>query len=343
MTSARPTLARSVTLLASLASLAACSRGEDAAPPRTAVAAGETVTVRDTLLAGVRDAAGIAAPVAEAQLASRLMGAVISVSAVEGQRVAAGAILARVDARDLAAKRAQAEAGLRSAEAAQAEAGAQAERIRGLYRDSAATPAQLDAVESGLARATGAVQAARGALDELAAVAGYADVRAPFAGTVVKRFVDPGDFVAPGMPLITVQDARRLRVAVTVEPALAATLRPGQRLSARVEGRAVTATIEGIVPTASALYTVQAIVPNPQGDLLPGSAATLELPLAARRLLVIPARALVREGELVGVRVAGVEGPQLRWVQLGATIGDLVEVQAGLAAGDRVLLPAGGQ
>jgi RND family efflux transporter MFP subunit len=343
MTTTRPALARAVTLSAVLATLAACSRGGDAAPPQPAAVTGETVIVRDTMLAGAREAAGIAAPVAEAQLASRLMGAVISVAVVEGQRVGAGAVLARVDARDLAARRAQAEAGLRSAEAAQAEAAAQAERIRGLYRDSAATPAQLDAVEAGLARATGAVQAARGALDELAAVAAYAEVRAPFAGTVVKRFVDPGDFVGPGMPLVTVQDARRLRVAVTVEPALAATLEAGQQLSARIEGRTVTATIEGIVPTAGALYAVQAIVPNPAGDLLPGSAATLELPLAARRMLVIPARALVREGELVGVRVPGVEGPQLRWLQLGATIGELMEVRAGLAAGDRVLLPAGGQ
>ena len=81
----------------------------------------------------------------------------------------------------------------------QADAEVQAGRIRALYADSAATRAQLDQAETGLARADGrAWPAARGMAAELAATASYAEVRAPFAGVVTRRFVDPGSFAAPG-------------------------------------------------------------------------------------------------------------------------------------------------
>ena len=73
-----------------------------------------------------------------------------------------------------------------------AEAKAQAGRIRALYADSAATKAQLDQAETGLARADAAVANARAMAAELAATASYAEVRAPFAGIVTRRFVDPG-------------------------------------------------------------------------------------------------------------------------------------------------------
>jgi len=152
-------------------------------------------------------------------LAGGLMrGSVVAVPVHEGDRVAAGQLLVRLDARDLDAKRAQVEAGLAEASAVYNDATVQTGRIRALYADSAATKAQLDQAETGLARATAAVASARAMAAELAATASYAEVRAPFAGVVTHRFVDPGSFAAPGAPLVTVEDAGTLRVTVSAAP-----------------------------------------------------------------------------------------------------------------------------
>ena len=321
---------------------AACGGEDKAAGAPPAVAMGATVAVVDTMLPAVFEAAGPALPIAEATLSTKLMGAVTAVLVTEGARVAAGAPLVRLDAADLDAKAKQAASGIAAAEAAQREALAQATRIRALYADSAAPKAQLDAVEAGLARATAGLDAARAGATELNAVRAYGVLRAPFAGTVTHRFVDAGDFAAPGAPLVTVQDASRLRITAAIPAAMAQRVKAGMRLAASIEGQPVTAVIEGVVPAAATMYTINAIVANATGELPAGGAATLAVPTStAERVLLVPQSAIVREGDLAGVRVVR-DGPaELRWVRLGDSFGNFVVVRTGLQAGERVALAGG--
>lgn len=300
----------------------------------------ELVPVRDSVVPGLVAAAGVAAPLAQATLSTRLMGAVTAVLVHEGDRVRAGQLLVRLDTRDLDAKGAQAQAGLSAAEAQAAEAERYAVRIRALYADSAAPKAMLDAAETGVARAQAGLAQARGANAELAAVARYGELRAPFAGVVTRRWVDPGAFAAPGAPLITIEDGTRLRVSVTTTPLLARTLTRGRALEARIEDLPAVALVEGVVPVqGGGLYTVNAIVRNADGRLASGGAATLLLPSGARRALLVPRAAIARQGDLTGVRVWQNGGAELRWVRLGAERGDLVEVLSGLQGGESVVLP----
>lgn len=306
-----------------------------------AVAVGDTYVVHDTTIAAVFEAAGVAAPVQQATLSTKLMGTVTDVLAREGDHVVAGQTLARIDARDLSAKSAQVSASTADAEVMHRDALTQANRIRALYADSAATRAQLDAAETGLARAEAAVAAAHAAAAELGAVSSYASIRAPFAGIVTKRFVDPGAFAAPGSPLVAIQDVSTLRITASTTPDIARNLRRGQSLSATIEGQPMTASIEGAVPSMTGnLYTINALVSNPRGALLAGSTATLTVPTGSRTALVVPTSAIVHEGDLTGVMLRTVQGDERRWVRLGLASGDLIEISAGLRSGDRVVLPA---
>jgi len=329
--------------VAALALAAGCGREK---PPATELgattpAAGETLTLSDSVISAFIEVAGVAEPVQQAVLATRLMGSVVSVRVHEGESVRRGQLLARVDARDIDARRGQVRARISEADAIHRDAVLQAERFRALYADEAATKAQLEAVETGLERAEAGLQAARAGEAELEAAGAYAEIRAPFAGTVVRRSVDPGAFVAPGQPIATVEDASKLRVSVTVPPALAQRLHPGDSLTTTVEGVAAGARVEGVVPAAAALYTVNALVDNPEGKFLAGSAATLAIPEGERRALLVPEAALVREGDLIGVRVREASGFELRWVRVGTRLGGRIEVLAGLRAGEQVLVPAG--
>ena len=320
---------------------AACAtparQADETAPTR---ATGAVYTIRDTTILAVFDAAGVAASIQQATLGTKLLGTVTSVLVHEGDVVVRGQTLVRIDARELGAKSAQVSASVAEAEAMHRDAVTQANRIRALYADSAATRAQLDAVETGLARAEAGLRAARAAAEELGAVSSYSEIRAPFAGVVTKRFVDPGSFAAPGSPLITVQDVSQLRLTANAPPDVVSHLRRGQVIDAAVEGTAVRATIEGVVPSvAGNLYTVNARVPNASGRLLAGSTATLALPLGSRTATVVPRTAVTNEGDLTGVVLRTHEGDVRRWIRVGERAGDVVEVLSGLRAGDQVVIP----
>lgn len=321
--------------------LAACG-GEppaaDAAPAQALT--GARVAVRDTMLPATIEAAGTAEPYQQATLSTRVMATVEAVTVREGDRVAAGQVLVRLDSRDLDARQAQVEAGLAEAQAVEREAEAMARRIRALYVDSAATKVQLEQVETGLARAQAAVRTARAGAAELQAVRSYAEVQAPFAGIIARRHVDPGAMAAPGAPLITVEDVSRLRVEVTAAPEHARDLGRGSVVSVLVEGRPVRGEVEGVVRAqAGNMAQVNVLVANPDRGFLSGSAAVVLLPQGMGAALVIPAAALLREGDLVGVELVVADRAERRWVRVGRTLPDgLVEVLAGLSAGDQVLV-----
>ncbi|MDE3174444.1 MAG: efflux RND transporter periplasmic adaptor subunit [Gemmatimonadota bacterium] len=323
-----------------LAAAAACGRsGDRTSAARPAPTPGTPYVVRDTTVATTLDAAGTAEPIAEATLSTKLMGAVTAVLVHEGDVVAAGQPLVHIDARDLAARDSQVQASIASARAVQRDADTQARRIRALFADSAATRAQLDAAETGLAQANAAVAAAQAGARELAATRAYADVRAPFAGVVTHRFVDPGAFAAPGAPLVTVQDDSRLRVSVNAAPDAVRGLRRGMRVAATIEDTTVNGVVEGVVPAAGNVYTVNAVVQNPGRRLAAGGAASIAIPQGARAALLVPAAAIRREGDLTGVTVREATGDELRWVRLGDARGALVEVTSGLRAGATIVVP----
>lgn len=331
---------RRVWPLAVPVALAACGRTPPAAssaPPRID---GAVYVVRDTIVPATLDAAGIAEPVERTTVSTKLLGTVTEVAVHAGDAVRRGQLLARIDAREISAKRLQAQAAVAEAEAVHTDALTQATRMRALYADSAATRAQLDAAETGLARAEAALRTARAAQAEVEAMAAYTELRAPFDGVVTARLVDVGALAAPGAPLVTVENSARLRITVTAPPAAVRGVRRGARVDATIEGTPTTAVVEGVVPAASgALYTVNALVDNAARTFLAGSSARLALVQGMRRAVLVPAAAIVSEGDLSGVHVVTADGPALRWVRVGPAAPGLVEVLSGLRAGERIVVP----
>jgi RND family efflux transporter MFP subunit len=334
-------MSRPLTILTAVALVVAgCTRpAATPAPLSLAVSSVETVTAVDTVVAATVEAAGIAAPIEQATLSTRLMGTVTEVLVREGEVVRRGELLVRLDTRDLTAKDDQVRAGLAAAVSQADEAERYAVRIRALYADSAAPKALLDGAEAGVTQAQAGLAQARGAQRELAAVAGYGAVRAPFDGVVTRRFVDPGAFAAPGTPLVTVQDGRTLRISVTTTPDLARGIARGRMIETRIESSPAAARVEGVVPApGGALYTINALVNDRDGQYASGGAAVLLVPRGTRHAVFVPQATIARQGDLTGVRVLEAGGPTLRWVRLGAARGDRVEVLSGLQGGERLVV-----
>lgn len=334
------TLRSSLAALGAGLVLAACAPADAHTPAVTgdATTTGSVLTIEESTIASTLDANGMAAPLREATIATKLMASVVGVYVIEGSRVRAGQTLVRLDARDLVAKREQVQAGTTAAQAMQAQASAQAARMRALHSDGAAPKAMLEQAETQLAQAESGLRAAHAASAELSAVESYAALTAPFAGTVTARFVDPGAFAAPGAPLVTLQDDSQLRITVHVSPDAARALKKGSRVGVSIENRADIATVEGVVPTMGGLYAINALVENRDGRHLANSAAILSVPAGERRGIAVPEAALIREGDLVGVLLRTAQGDVRRWIRIGAVRAGKVEVTAGLRAGDQVVI-----
>ena len=288
---------------------------------------------------------------------TKILGRVDRVPVQEGQRVAAGALLAQLESRDLQAAVRQAEAGVASAEAQLANSRAQFERIKELEAKGSATRKNLEDATSGFHMAQAGVEQARSNVEAAKVMLGYAQVRTPFAGWVIEKRIEEGDMVQPGAPLFTVEDLDPVKVIAEVPETEISMLSTGD--AAGVEVSAVDfhdrGTIARIVPSGdrrSRTFRVEIRQPNPEGELKSGMFARVTFATGTERsALLVPASALVVRGQLEGVFVAepaeGRQGVQagdgsgtvarLRWVRTGGRAGDRgdeVEILSGLSEGE---------
>ena len=268
-----------------------------------------------------------------ASLSARIPASVLELPWREGDRVAAGAVVARLD--DTALR-----SGLLAAEAAAKAAEVDLARVETLLKKGAATPKEAEESRARAAATSAAVAAAR---DNLA----YAVLRAPFEGRVASRPANVGDVVSPGTTLVEIEGSGGLEARATVETELVSQLRPGLTLEALVDGQPgpVTATVKAVAASGDSVthrFEVRADLP-PASGLRSGLFARLLVPSAdGNPRILVPQSALFQRGGLHGVFVVAEGTARLRWVAVGAPAGASTEVRAGVSAGEHVALePAG--
>ncbi|HSJ64117.1 MAG TPA: efflux RND transporter periplasmic adaptor subunit, partial [Gemmatimonadaceae bacterium] len=145
---------------------------------------------------------GTIEPIRQVTVNSQIAGALLAVNVEEGSAVREGAVLARIDSRELAAQLASAEASLELARRT-------AERSEQLRAQQIVTEAEYDRDRAALTSAT----ATR---DQLRTRVGYASVRAPISGVITEKRVERGDVVSTNTPLFTMADRSTLVVRVMV-------------------------------------------------------------------------------------------------------------------------------
>lgn len=171
----------------------------------------------------------------------------------------------------------------------------------------------------------------------------------PFKGVIVKKFIEVGDTVQPGQPLLNFADVEYLQVEVDVPARLRPGLREGEMLQAEIDpsNRRVPVRVAQIFPMADPQrHTVKIKFDLPQGVSEPGMYAKVLVPdfnAPARSSPVIPATAVRYNGSLPGVYVLTDSGePQLRLIRVGEELsGGFITVLSGLRAGERVLANPG--
>jgi len=276
-----------------------------------------------------------------AEITTRMMARIDDLRADVGSRVSKGQLLLSLGTEDIAANRAKAEAAFMVSQAARDEASRHADRMDTLLEQDVVAQVQRDQAQLMLTQAEAQLAMARATLKEVQIAGSYASIRAPFNGEVVSRFIDEGDVAAPGMPLLVVEEAGPREAKLSVPVGAASGLRVNDTVQVTALGGLTAVAPVRTVSSGADPYskTMEVRVTLP-ADWPTGVSVTALIPAGTSQTLTIPSRAVVRRGQLTGVRVITPQGVALRWIRLGRSVadGERVEVLSGLSSGDEIVL-----
>ena len=306
--------------------LPGCGRKPDTHPtsqPDLAAAQVQVQTAESKQRATTEEVVGTVQAKQHATLEAKLSGRIDKMPVLLGQAVKAGQLVARLDAAEIKARVEQAEASLQQAER-------DWKRTSALFDQQAATRSDYEAADS-------RYRVAKAAVAEAQAMMGYVEILAPFDGVVTKKWVDVGDLATPGKPLIGIEDPSMLQLEADVPDAIASRIQQDARLAIRIDSLKgeLTGTVREIAPTADpASRTLRIKLDLPQtAGLRSGQFARLVVPVGESSSVRVPTSAVVLRGQLEILFVVTNQRAQLHLVKTGRTIGDEVEILAGLASG----------
>ena len=211
--------------------------------------------------------------------------------------------------------------------------------------------AQVDAAKSALGAAQQQLEAAKADEQHYSALSDYARITAPYDGVVTWRFSDTGALVqagtssTSGLPVVTVAQVNVLRLRIPVPESLAAQVRIGDAADVHVQatGEHFTGTVARFtnsLDTSTRTMQVEIDVPNPDYQLQAGMYADVTLSANSRPdALTVPIEAIRRGDNKTSVLVVDAQDRvQSREVQVGVESSNNVEILAGLAEGERVIV-----
>jgi RND family efflux transporter MFP subunit len=255
--------------------------------------------------------------------------------------VEAGGVLIRFTDVEQSTALRQAEAQLAEARARQTEAEEAYRRAQNLVERKLGSQKDLDSALAARDSANARVKSAESVVEAARQQLAYTVVKAPYPGIVTERFVEVGESVAPGQPLMSGLSLDRLRVVTDLPQTVAGEVRQHPQASLiTAEGRveASEITLFPIADPVTNTFRVRLDLPEGQFGLYPGMFVKVVFQTGEAERLMVPSRAVLNRSEVTAVYVVGPNGVRLRQIRTGQTFGDRTEVLAGLSAGEAVAI-----
>ncbi|WP_282116577.1 efflux RND transporter periplasmic adaptor subunit [Cellulophaga baltica] len=287
-----------------------------------------------------------------ADLSTRMMGYVNKVHVNVGDKVRKGQLLISISNSDLQAKRAQVNAGITEANAAFNNAQKDYNRFKNLFAENSASQKEMDDMTANYEMAKARLEAANQMKNEINAQFAYSNITAPFSGTVTSKNVEAGNMANPGVSLISIETPGNFEVMAMVPESEISDIKKGAAVAVLV--KSINKTIKGKVTEVSTSakntggqYLVKIALDNTDAHILSGMFTTVQFPVerkATSSMVLLPTDAIVANGQLSGVyTVSQSNTALLRWLRLGRTFGDQVEVLSGLNADEAYIISAEGK
>lgn len=309
-------------------------------------------TVNENMNNAFLTASGTIQALKSANLSTRMMGFVTSTPVNVGDTVKKGDLLIAINNSDLQAKLSQVKAGINEATAAFTNAEKDYNRYKALFAENSASQKELDDITAHYNMAKARLEGAKEMKNEVDAQFAYVNIRAPFDGIVTGKFIKNGDMANPGMPLISVEAPGHFEVIAMVPESDISKIFSGT--DAKVLVKSINTTLTGKVTEVSTSakntggqYLVKIALDKTDTSILSGMFVTVQFPLESKEksnMVLIPVESLVTKGQLSGIYTVSESNTAiLRWLRLGRTFGDEVEVLSGLSANESYIVSAEGK
>ncbi|MFZ2727780.1 MAG: efflux RND transporter periplasmic adaptor subunit [Methylococcaceae bacterium] len=280
------------------------------------------------------------------KIAPKLNARIIELAVHASERVAKGAVIARLDDRDLRAAVSAAQAAQAAVQAQANQADIEARRTSELYQKQAATKQNYDAVLAQAKTAHAQLNQAASAVQQAQVMLGENVLVAPFDGIVGERLQEVGDMALPNQAIITFYKPNDLRLEAPIASACANQVKLGMSVNVKIDAlkQSVSGKVDEISPEVdpqTRSQTIKVSLPNTKG-LQHGQFAWLELACqAGQSALLIPNAAIIHYGQLQAVQVVDKGTVSYRHIRTGKAYGEQVEVLSGLHEGDNIIINSG--
>ncbi len=295
--------------------------------------------------------------VQSANISTRVMGYITKMDVKIGDHVVKGQLLATINNDDILAKRAQTDAGIIEATAALKNAQKDYERFTSLYQQQSASAKELENMTLQYNAAKSRLAVAKQMRNEVNAMLNYTNLTAPFNGMVTQKTLDVGSMASPGIQILTIEQSGSYQVSASVSESTINQIHLGS--VARVNIRAVDKTFNGTVSQINqssqftgGQYLIKISVPDKEKNkLYAGMYANVAIPVnnivnnkAGNDQVLVPLSSIEHKDQLTGIYTIGNNNTALlRWIRLGRTEGNEVEVLSGLSLNEQFITNAEGR
>lgn len=282
------------------------------------------------------------------KLSTRIMGQIAKINVETGQKVDAGQVLLEIHAKDIQAKKAQVKANKLEAEAAYLNAKKDYDRFTVLFEQKSASQKELDDITTQFSMTKARLEAVNEMGIEVEEMLRYTSIKAPYNGVITKKYVNEGDLASPGMPLVAIEKQNGFKVMARIPETEISKIKKNDPVLVQInalENEKISGYVAEVNPSSQ--YTGNQfeakIVLKPtseqKGRLYSGMYANVLVEKEGMPSIIIPENVLIRKGQLTGIYTVSQSGTaMLRWVRLGKTIGDQVEILSGLSDGEKYII-----
>ena len=289
--------------LISLALLvAACAQEEEAGPVY------DTAGVERRTIEVAVSSAGIVEPIATVEVKSKASGEVLGVDVEVGDSVAAGDLMVSIDPRTVRNRLDQSQAELKAAMSRLDIAETQKARVESLVGNGTLTQSDLEQAVLDLANAEAQVVTSKVSVENAQIAVDDTDIRAPIDGTIILKPVEAGQVISSptqdfsgGTLLLQMADLSAVQIRSLVDETDIGKIRPGMPASITVAaypnqpfpGEVTKVEPQAVIEQNVTMFAVLVSIQNPDGLLMPGMNAEVEVSIArADDAMTIPVMAL---------------------------------------------------
>ena len=287
-----------------------------------------------------------------ADLSTRMMGFVTKANVNVGDKVTKGQLLISINNSDLQAKKGQINAGITQAKTAFNNAEKNYNRFKNLFESKSITQKELDDMTANYQIAKAGLESANQMKNEINAQFEYANITAPFSGVITSKNIEVGDMANPGMSLISIETPGDFEVIAMVPETEISQINKGTEVTVLVKSmnKSLQGKVEEVSTSAKntgGQYLVKINLEKTGASILSGMFTTIQFPVDKKNSsesILIPIEAIVKNGQLSGVyTVSESNTALLRWLRLGRSYGNQVEVLSGLSADESYIISADGK